>query len=61
MSLAMKRAGVSPEEIDYITPRTATLLNDRGGDRAMKSVLASTPTGAHLRSKSQTGHLLGFG
>jgi len=42
LRLAMKRAGVTPGEIDYINAHgTATLLNDRTETRAMKSVFGA--------------------
>jgi len=62
MKLAMKDAGISPDDVDYINVHgTSTLLNDKiettsikmalGGQRAYKVPLSST--------KSMTGHLLG--
>ena len=59
--LALKRAGISPDEIDYVNAHgTATLLNDRVETTAMKQVFGgrakSVPISA---SKSMLGHLLG--
>jgi len=61
MSLALKKAGVSPDKVDYINAHgTSTPYNDRletlaikkcFGDHARKVVISST--------KSMTGHLLG--
>jgi len=59
--LALKRAGIKPEEIDYINAHgTATLLNDRTETAVIKNVFGErakqTPISA---SKSMTGHMLG--
>ncbi len=59
--LALKRAGISPNDIDYISAHgTATLLNDRSETHAIKSVFGEyayhVPTSA---TKSMIGHLLG--
>jgi 3-oxoacyl-[acyl-carrier-protein] synthase II len=61
LRLAMKRADVSPDDIDYVNAHgTATLLNDRAETRAMKSVLGERAYRIPVSgSKSQTGHLLG--
>jgi 3-oxoacyl-[acyl-carrier-protein] synthase II len=61
MSLALKNAGVAPDEIDYIVAHgTATPLNDATETRAIK-----TAYGAHAKKvpisspKSMIGHLVG--
>ena len=61
LKLAMKRAEVTPGDIDYIKAHgTATLLNDRAETRAIKSVLGDHSYHIPVSgSKSQTGHLLG--
>jgi 3-oxoacyl-[acyl-carrier-protein] synthase II len=62
MQLAMKDAGVGPEEIDYINAHgTSTQLNDRIETVAIKSALGEERAGkvAISSSKSMTGHLLG--
>ena len=61
LRLAMKRADVGPDDIDYVNAHgTATLLNDRAETRAMKSVLGERAYRIPVSgSKSQTGHLLG--
>ncbi|MFC2024111.1 beta-ketoacyl-ACP synthase II [Chloroflexota bacterium] len=61
LRLAMERASVAPEEIDYINAHgTATMLNDRAETRAMKNVFGDHAYRIPVSgSKSQTGHLLG--
>jgi 3-oxoacyl-[acyl-carrier-protein] synthase II len=61
LRLAMKRAHVTPDEVDYINAHgTATLLNDRAETQAMKSVFGEHAYRIPISgSKSQTGHLLG--
>jgi 3-oxoacyl-[acyl-carrier-protein] synthase II len=61
MTLALKNAGVAPDEIDYIVAHgTATPLNDQTETRAIK-----TAYGGHARRvaisspKSMIGHLVG--
>jgi len=61
LRLALKRADLSPGDIDYINAHgTATLLNDRTETHAIKSVFGEyayrIPVSA---SKSMIGHLLG--
>jgi 3-oxoacyl-[acyl-carrier-protein] synthase II len=61
LRLAMKRADVTLDEVDYINAHgTATLLNDRAETQAMKSVFGEHAYRIPISgSKSQTGHLLG--
>jgi 3-oxoacyl-[acyl-carrier-protein] synthase II len=61
MTLALRHAGVAPDEIDYIVAHgTATQLNDVAETRAIKAAY-----GAHARKvaisspKSMIGHLVG--
>ncbi|NOX75794.1 MAG: beta-ketoacyl-ACP synthase II [Gammaproteobacteria bacterium] len=61
MRIAMRNAGINPEDLDYINAHgTSTPAGDLGETQATKSAL-----GAHARSvaisstKSMTGHLLG--
>ncbi len=61
LSLALKRAGISPNEVDYINAHgTATQLNDKTETQAIKNVFGEwayrIPISA---SKSMTGHLIG--
>ncbi len=61
MSMALRKAGIAPEEVDYINAHgTSTPINDKEETAAIKRVF-----GAHAyqmpisSSKSMTGHLLG--
>ena len=61
MSLAMERAGVQPDEVDYINAHgTSTPLNDIFETRAIKRAFGEYAGGIPISStKSMTGHLLG--
>ncbi len=58
MQQALTRAGISPEQVDYINLHgTATPLNDAAEDRAVQRVFGSaTPCSS---TKGWTGHTLG--
>ncbi|MHB9075414.1 MAG: beta-ketoacyl-ACP synthase II [Desulfobaccales bacterium] len=59
--LAMKDAGVKPEDIDYVNPHaTATPVGDRNESQALKEIFGSlAPSLKVSATKSMTGHLLG--
>ncbi len=62
MKMAMNRAGVGPDGIDYINAHgTSTPLNDKIETRAIKGALGETDARRVMisSSKSMTGHLLG--
>ncbi len=64
LRLALKRANLSPGDIDYINAHgTATLLNDRTETRAIKSVFNGNGHDAYRipvsATKSMIGHLIG--
>ncbi|OGO32610.1 MAG: beta-ketoacyl-[acyl-carrier-protein] synthase II [Chloroflexi bacterium RBG_16_56_11] len=61
MLLAMKRACIRPEEIDYINAHgTSTQLNDAMETRAIKTALGEYAYKVPVSStKSMTGHLIG--
>ncbi|NCO32524.1 MAG: beta-ketoacyl-[acyl-carrier-protein] synthase II [Armatimonadetes bacterium CG2_30_59_28] len=61
MQTAMKRAGVSPSEIDYINAHgTSTEINDRTETLAVKKAFGKHAGKLAVSStKSMTGHLLG--
>lgn len=62
MSLAMKDAGLTPDDVDYINAHgTSTELNDRCETRAIKTALGLDRARKVMISstKSMTGHLLG--
>ena len=61
MRLALKDAGLMPEEIDYVNAHgTSTHLNDAGETKALKAVLGQHAYEIPVSStKSATGHLLG--
>jgi 3-oxoacyl-[acyl-carrier-protein] synthase II len=62
MLMAMKTAGVNPEDVDYINAHgTSTPLNDKIETRAIKGALGEENARRVMisSSKSMTGHLLG--
>ncbi len=61
VKLALKRAGLNPNEIDYINAHgTATLLNDRTETSVIKNVFGDIAKQIPISaSKSMLGHLLG--
>jgi 3-oxoacyl-[acyl-carrier-protein] synthase II len=61
MTLALKHAGVAPDEIDYIVAHgTATQLNDATETRAIKAAYGSHAYKVAISSpKSMIGHLVG--
>jgi len=63
IKMAIKRAGIRTEEIDYINAHgTSTPLNDKQETRAIKQALGEDAYRVPISStKSMTGHLLGAG
>ena len=62
MQLAMKEAGIAPEQVDYINAHgTSTPANDVGETKAIKLALGeeAAKKTAISSTKSMTGHLLG--
>src|SRR6476620_7510746 len=61
MKRAMKDAGVTPNDIDYINAHgTSTPANDLNETKAIKAVFGDRAKSIHVSStKSMTGHMLG--
>jgi 3-oxoacyl-[acyl-carrier-protein] synthase II len=61
MSMALRKAGIRPEDIDYINAHgTSTPLNDKNETIAIKSVFGEYAYKVPISStKSMLGHLLG--
>ena len=61
LNFAMNKAGVSPNEVDYINAHgSATVLNDTTETHAIKSALGKSAYRIPISAnKSMTGHLLG--
>lgn len=61
MKIAMRKAGIKPEEIDYINAHgTSTPMNDKAETAAMKTALGDAAYHIPISStKSMSGHLLG--
>ncbi|MFC1957899.1 beta-ketoacyl-[acyl-carrier-protein] synthase family protein, partial [Chloroflexota bacterium] len=61
LRLALKRAGISPDEVDYINAHgSATVLNDKTETHAIKSAFDESAYHIPVSSiKSMMGHMLG--
>jgi 3-oxoacyl-[acyl-carrier-protein] synthase II len=61
LALAIKDAGIAPEEIDYVSAHgTSTPMNDRTETKVLKTVLGQHAYKAPVSSvKSMIGHLIG--
>ncbi len=61
ISLALERAEVAPEDVDYICAHgTATRANDRAETRAIRTALGAAADGVPASSpKSMVGHMIG--
>lgn len=60
MKLAIKQAGISPEEVGYVNAHgTSTPHNDKNESQAIMTVFGQDTQVAVSSTKSMTGHLLG--
>ena len=60
IKLALKDAGISPEELDYVNPHaTATPVGDRNEAQALLQIFKNGHRPLISATKSMTGHLLG--
>ncbi len=60
MADAIKEAGLTPADVDYINAHgTSTPLNDKNETAAIKTVFGQNTSVAISSTKSMTGHLLG--
>lgn len=61
MALALQRAGISPQEVDYVNAHgTGTRLNDKTETEGLKSVFGRHAYRLAISStKSMTGHMMG--
>jgi len=58
--LALKDAGISPQEVDYVNPHaTATPVGDRNEIQALRQIFQDGHRPLVSATKSMTGHLLG--